>query len=58
MAVNALANPTDNLRNIYFGLIMGISAMLPTCIHVLLFLRAFILKITGFGGRLTLDNSV
>ena len=39
MVVDAVANPTDNLRNIYFGLIMGVSAMIPTCIHVLMFLR-------------------
>ena len=32
----ALQNPTDksSLRNIYFGLVMGVSAMLPTMTHV------------------------
>jgi hypothetical protein len=40
MVVEAVADPTGNLRNIYFGLIMGISAMIPTCIHVMMFLRA------------------
>lgn len=32
-------NP-DNLRNIYFGIVMGASAMLPTLIHVFHALRA------------------
>jgi len=32
--------PTDNLRNIYFGVIMGISASFPTCVHVGMFLRS------------------
>jgi len=40
MLVDAVENPTDNMRNIYFGIIMGISAMIPTCIHVYMFLRA------------------
>lgn len=38
--VDAMARPTDNLRNIYFGLIMGVSASLPTCLHVGMFLRS------------------
>ena len=34
--VNAVQNPTEthNLKNIYFGIIMGISAMLPTITHI------------------------
>ncbi len=40
MVVDAVANPTANKRNIYFGLIMGISAMIPTCIHGGMFLQA------------------
>jgi len=40
LLLDAFANPTDNMRNIYFGLIMGISAMIPTCIHIYMFLRA------------------
>ena len=40
MVVDAVVNPTDNLRNIYFGLIMGISAMIPTSIHATMFVRA------------------
>ena len=38
--VAALASPADNMRNIYFGLVMGVSAMLPTCFHISLFLQA------------------
>ncbi|WP_133111849.1 hypothetical protein [Candidatus Scalindua japonica] len=37
---DAFTNPTANLRNIYFGLVMGISAMIPTCVHIFMFLRA------------------
>ena len=40
MVIDAVAEPTANLRNIYFGLVMGISAMIPTCIHVYMFLQA------------------
>ena len=40
--VEALRNPIGNLRNIYFGVIMGTSAMLPTCIHLWMFLVAML----------------
>ncbi len=40
MLVEAIARPTDNLRNIYFGLIMGVSAILPTAVHIYMFLRS------------------
>lgn len=43
MLVAAVSDPTENLRNIYFGLLMGISAMIPTTIHVVLFMRASVL---------------
>ena len=36
LVVSAVKQPTENLRNIYFGLIMGISAMIPTCVHMYL----------------------
>jgi len=32
--VNAVKDPSQNLKNIYFGLIMGVSAMLPTVTHI------------------------
>ena len=38
---DALKSPSKNIQNIYFGLIMGISAMLPTMIHFLMFLKSF-----------------
>ncbi|MEE3368579.1 MAG: hypothetical protein VX346_04460 [Planctomycetota bacterium] len=38
--VDALRHPLANLKNIYFGIIMGASAMLPTCIHLSMFLAA------------------
>ena len=32
----AIANPMgkEEMRNIYFGIVMGISAMIPTCVHI------------------------
>ena len=41
MLKDALSNPFANKRNIYFGLILGASAMLPTCGHIFLFLISF-----------------
>lgn len=38
--VNALENPMGSLRNIYFGVIIGISAMLPTFTHMTLSFHA------------------
>ncbi len=40
--VDAVRNPakTENLKNIYFGIVMGISAMLPTVTHAAMSLRA------------------
>lgn len=43
-AVDAMKNPGRNLRNIYFGLIMGLSAMLPTCVHLYMFFTSFMGK--------------
>ena len=38
-AVQAIQDPTrrENLKNVYFGIIMGLSAALPTCLHFTLF---------------------
>ena len=35
-AFAAIKNPTgkEEMRNIYFGIIMGFSAMIPTCVHI------------------------
>ncbi len=41
MLVDALERPTDNKRNIYFGMIMGVSAILPTCCHIFMFFKSF-----------------
>ena len=45
-AVQALQDPTgrENAKNIYFGLIMGISAALPTCLHMCLFFLSLFRK--------------
>ena len=40
MLAEAVASPAENWRNIYFGMIMGVSAILPTCGHVYLFFRS------------------
>lgn len=40
MLIDALLNPFDNIRNIYFGIMMGFSASLPTLIHIGLFVRS------------------
>ena len=41
----ALANPWAHRKNIYFGTIMGVSASLPSCLHVCMFLRAVLIII-------------
>ncbi len=46
LLINAVDSPENNLRNIYFGLIMGISASLPTCVHAFMFLRASLRRYT------------
>jgi len=46
-AIQAIQDPTgrENAKNIYFGLIMGVSAALPTCMHLGLFFYSVIKKI-------------
>ena len=41
---NAFSDPfsPNNLRNIYFGVIMGASALLPTLLHVFMACRSFV----------------
>ena len=41
--LDALQNPAQHLLNIYFGLVMGISAMIPTCIHFYMAFRSLVL---------------
>ena len=45
-AVQALQDPTgrENAKNIYFGLIMGVSAALPTFLHFFLFFASLFRK--------------
>ena len=51
MLVDAVAQPGDNLRNIYFGLVMGVSAMLPTCTHAYMFLHASFKRLATLDAR-------
>ena len=39
---DAIQNPTKNVRNIYFGIIMGLSAIIPTLIHLSMFCKSMI----------------
>jgi len=45
MLTDALRNPFANARNIYFGLLMGVSASLPTCVYVELFFRVVVVRV-------------
>ena len=53
----ALTNPTgdEEMRNIYFGIVMGLSAMLPTCLHIFyaLFSLRFFLHSKKYSRRKT-----
>ena len=40
----AMQNPAKNWRNIFFGIIMGLSAMLPTCIHLSMFFKQLLYR--------------
>ena len=46
-AVQALQDPTGReiAKNIYFGMIMGVSAALPTCLHLFLFFLSLFRKL-------------
>jgi hypothetical protein len=35
-AIAAVKNPTgkEEMKNIYFGIVMGVSAIIPTCVHI------------------------
>ena len=43
---DAIRHPFQNLQNIYFGLLMGLSAIIPTAIHLSMFFKS--LYITTF----------
>jgi hypothetical protein len=42
---DAIQNPTKNLKNIYFGIIIGLSAIIPTLIHLSLFSKSIIVQL-------------
>ena len=46
-AIQAIQDPTgrENAKNIYFGVIMGVSAALPTCMHLGLFVYSVFRRI-------------
>lgn len=39
--MEAVRSPTENVRNILFGLMVGCSAMIPTCVHFSMFCLAW-----------------
>jgi len=41
MLQDAVRHPYQNLQNIYFGLLMGLSAIIPTAIHLSMFFKSF-----------------
>ena len=41
MVQDAVSHPYQNLQNIYFGLLMGLSAIIPTAIHLSMFFKSF-----------------
>ncbi|SVB64333.1 uncharacterized protein METZ01_LOCUS217187 [marine metagenome] len=45
LAIAAINNPTgrEEMKNIYFGIVMGLSAIIPTCVHI--FYAVFALRI-------------
>ena len=45
--IAALQEPTRNLRNIYFGLVMGTSAMIPSLVHLAMAVRSVFAAIWG-----------
>lgn len=42
LVVEIVKNPWAGWRNIYFGIIMGFSTMIPSLIHISMFLRSFL----------------
>lgn len=46
---SALTNPfgPENIRNIYFGVVMGASALLPTLFHAFLAVRSVAFTVVG-----------
>jgi hypothetical protein len=55
--ISAIAEPGKNIRNIYFGLLMGISAMLPTLTHIFYAIKSSSRVIIGSNLKNNLINS-
>ncbi len=55
LLLDAVVRPTDNFRNIYFGLIMGVSAMIPTCVHIYMFFQSCVFII--FRQKITIGEN-
>ncbi len=55
LLLDAVARPGDNMRNIYFGFIMGVSAIIPTCVHIYMFFRSCVFII--FKQKVTVGES-
>lgn len=53
--LNAINNPFANLRNIYFGAVIGISSLIPTLVHIVMACRAIGKMITAAGKRALLS---
>ena len=53
--IGAMVSPSENKRNIYFGIIMGISASLPTFVHISMFVRSSFRVLTGLK-RVTIEE--
>ncbi|MDD9939798.1 MAG: hypothetical protein OXU20_01930 [Myxococcales bacterium] len=49
--LNALRDPAANWRNVYFGVVMGVSASLPTLLHLGMFARAWLRSSVVLGDR-------
>ena len=49
--VSAIKEPVRNFRNIYFGLIIGMSAMLPTLMHIFYALKSLSKVLFRRGGQ-------
>jgi hypothetical protein len=45
LVVRAVEQPRENVRNIYFGFIMGVSTSLPTCVHIMMFLGSLVIAL-------------
>jgi len=52
LLMTALLDPAGNLRNLYFGAVMGMSAAIPTLVHLALFARSVLITVFGEGSMI------